>query len=132
MRSVNDSARGIDDLAAIRAALDLYFDGLYHSDTTRLRQVLHPAALYAAVMEGTLKALDMEKYWSIVDKRESPASRGEVRRDTILHIDQIGAVTAMAQVQCAIGLSWYTDLLSLLKVDGRWWIVAKVFQVNEI
>lgn len=120
------------DAGQIEALLGLYFDGLYHSDTTRLRQVLHPAALYAAVVEGALKHLTMEHYWPVVDARPSPASRQEPRRDKILSIDLIGPTTALAKVQCAIGQHFYTDLLSMLKLDGRWWIIAKVFHIASV
>ena len=40
------------DFAAIHAVLELYLDGLYHSDTQRLRRVFHPQALYASATEG--------------------------------------------------------------------------------
>lgn len=36
-------------------------------------------------------------------------------------------MTALARVECAIGPRRYTDLLTLLRVDGRWQIIAKVF-----
>lgn len=68
----------------IHTLLDLYFDGLYLSDTARLRRVFHPAALYAAVMDGSLKNLTMDEYWPIVDARPSPASQQQMRRDKIL------------------------------------------------
>ena len=38
------------DFAAIHSVLELYLDGLYHSDTTRLAKVFHPQALYATAV----------------------------------------------------------------------------------
>lgn len=119
------------DTDQIHTLLGLYFDGLYHSDTARLRQVFHTAAFYAAVMDGALKNLTMDKYWPIVEARPSPASQEQVRRDRILAIDLIGTATALAKVECAIGRYFYVDLLSLIKLDGKWWIIAKVFQVEN-
>jgi len=116
------------DTDHIHTLLGLYFDGLYHSDTARLRQVFHPDALYAAVMDGVLKNLTMAQYWPIVDARPSPASQQQARRDKILAIDIIGPTAALAKVECAIGQYFYVDLLSLIKLDGKWWIIAKVFQ----
>lgn len=107
-----------------------YFDGLYHSDTKILRRVFHPQALYACATETPLLRLDMDAYFAVVDKRPSPASRGEQRRDRILSIEFAGPVTALARVECAIGPKFFTDLLTFVFVDGRWQIMAKVFHFD--
>lgn len=118
-------------LLAIAEVLQLYFDGLYHSDTARLGQVFHPKALYACATEGNpLLHLGMQDYFLIVDKRPSPASRGEPRRDRIISIEFAGPVTAFARVECAIGPKFFTDLLTLVHLDGRWQIIAKVFHFD--
>ncbi len=116
--------------AAIVEVLQGYFDGLYRSDTSILKQVFHPKALYATATDGTLLELDMDRYFPVVDKRPSPESRGEERADRILSIEFAGPVTALAKVQCAIGETAFTDLLSLVFVDGRWQIIAKVFHYD--
>ncbi|KSV95670.1 MULTISPECIES: nuclear transport factor 2 family protein [Sinorhizobium/Ensifer group] len=115
---------------AVIEVLQGYFDGLYRSDTGLLRQVFHPKALYATATDGSLFELDMERYFPVVDKRPSPASRGEVRADRILSIEFAGPVAALAKVQCAIGEKAFTDLLSLVFVEGRWQIIAKVFHYD--
>lgn len=107
-----------------------YFDGLYHSDTKRLRRVFHPKATYACATDGTLLQLGMDEYFPVVDKRPSPASRNEKRNDRILSIEFAGPVTALARVECSIGNKFFTDLLTFVLVDGRWQIVAKVFHYD--
>src|SRR5688572_28857764 len=102
--------------------LSMYFDGLYHSDTARLRRVFHPRAQYVCATEGTLTHLTMEEYFPAVDQRPSPASHGEVRADDIVSIEFAGPVTAFARVHCAIGPKYFTDLLTLICIDGRWQI----------
>lgn len=126
MSGTHDDAR----FAAVIDVLGRYFDGLYHSDTAMLREVFHPKAHYATATEGTLLELDMDRYFPIVDKRPSPASRGEHRADRIVSIEFAGPVTAFAKVQCAIGEKAFTDFLSLIFVDGRWQIIAKVFHYD--
>jgi hypothetical protein len=117
-------------LMAITEVLQLYFDGLYHSDTARLGRVFHPKALYACATEGGLLHLGMQDYFPIVDKRPSPASQGEPRRDRIISIEFAGPVTAIARVECAIGPKFFTDLLTLVHLDSRWQIIAKVFHFD--
>ncbi len=112
---------------AITSVLNNYFEGLYRSDTQILRQVFHPAALYACATDGSLLTLGMDAYFPIVDKRPSPASRGDVRTDRIISIEFAGPVTALARVECSIKPKHFTDLLTLVLVDGRWQIISKVF-----
>jgi len=111
----------------VSAVLQTYFDGLYESDTAKLGRALHPRALYASATEGKLLHLTMEEYFPIVDKRPSPASRREARRDKVLSIEFAGPVTAFARVECAIGPKHFTDFLTLVRLDGEWRILSKVF-----
>ena len=112
---------------AVIAVLNDYFDGLYRSDTQILRRVFHPAALYPSATDGVLLTLRLDEYFPIVDKRPSPASRGEGRTDRILAIEFVGPVTALARVECSILPKHFTGLLTLILVDGRWQIISKVF-----
>ena len=45
----------------------------------------------------------------------------------IIAIEFIGPVTALARVQCSILPKHFTDLLTLLFVDGHWQVISKVF-----
>ena len=112
---------------AVILVLKNYFEGLYRSDTQILRQVFHPAAIYACATDGTLLTLRMDEYFSIVDKRPSPASLSEERTDRIIAIEFAGPVTALAKVECSIHPKYFIDLLTLIFVDGRWQIISKVF-----
>lgn len=124
---MSDAAIGASALADVTRVLQLYFDGLHHGDTTRLREVFHPQALYACATDGTLLARTMAEYFPVVDARPSPASRGEARTDRIVSVEFAGPVTAMARVECAIAPKHFIDLLTLVRLDGRWQVMAKVF-----
>ncbi len=108
-----------------------YFDALYYCDVEKLQEVFHPKAIYATADEEPLLYRTMEDYVPIVAARQSPASRNEERRDVIEAIDLAGANTAAARVRCSIGQRDFVDFLSLVRVDGRWRIIAKVFQIIE-
>ncbi|MFI8104079.1 nuclear transport factor 2 family protein [Streptomyces sp. NPDC086023] len=112
---------------AVREVLGRYFDGLYAGDTELLAGVFHPGAVYATASGGELLRLNMDAYFPVVARREPPAARGERRRDRIVSVDFAGPVTALARVECALGPRFCTDFLTLVHVDGRWQIVAKVF-----
>jgi hypothetical protein len=111
----------------VAALIQGYFDGLYFGDTQRLRHAFHPEAVYATASEGEPLILRMNEYFEIVDSRPSPASRGEPRTDQILSIEFAGPVTAIVKFRCSIVPKHFIDLLTLIRVDGRWQIISKVF-----
>ena len=45
-------------------------------------------------------------------------------------IDQSSPVTAFVKLKCAIPPRFFIDYLNLLKLEGRWWIVQKIFAVE--
>ena len=115
----------------ISAVLADYFDALYFCDVERLQRVFHPKAIYATADETPLLYRTMAEYVPVVAARQSPASRGEPRRDYIDAIDLAGENTAVARVRCSIGTRDFVDILTLVRTDGAWWIIAKVFQIIE-
>ncbi len=114
----------------ILAVLQDYFDMLYKSDAEKIPQLFHPKALYATVTDGSLLHLTMEDYAGVMAARISPQSRGETRRDSVTEIAFAGPFTATARVHCAIGPKYFTDCLALVKLEGRWQIMSKVFHYD--
>lgn len=119
------------DFAAVLELLERYFEAFQHSDARALGELFHPGALYAFADGESLKQLDMPTYLPIVAARPSPASRGEARDDRVLALEFAGPATALAKVESCIAQKHYVDFLSLLKLEGRWRIVAKVFHVDS-
>lgn len=115
---------------AIAEVMKDYFDGLYEGDTGRLARVFHPQAHYFTASGGELLHYDMGQYFPIVDGRPSPASKNEPRADKIVSIDFAGPVTALVRAECTMAPKHFLDVLSLVYVDGRWQIVAKVFHYD--
>ncbi|HTJ84165.1 MAG TPA: nuclear transport factor 2 family protein [Polyangiaceae bacterium] len=116
---------------AISSVLGEYFDALYFCDIEKLERVFHPRAIYATADETPLLYRTMDEYVKVVAARESPASRGEPRRDHVDAIELAGENTAFARVRCSIGPRDFVDFLSLVRTGGRWQIIAKVFQIIE-
>jgi hypothetical protein len=59
--------------------------------------------------------------------RKSTNARRSSSTRNIASIEFVGPVTALAKVECSIRPKHFTDLLSLIHLDGRWQIIAKVF-----
>ncbi len=117
--------------ADITGVIREYFDGLYHCDVRRLENVLHEKAIYATADESGLLHRTMQEYFPVVAAREAPASRNEPRDDRIDSIEIAGENTAFARVRCSIGVRNFVDFLTLVRVEGRWWIMAKIFHIKN-
>lgn len=118
------------DFEEVRSALEMYFDGLYFADVARLEHVFHPQARYVTITGGNLINLSMEEYFAIVRQRQAPALRHEERRDEIVSIGFAGPLTATARLHCSIAERFFTDCLTLIRQEGRWQIISKVFHYD--
>ena len=116
-----------DERAAIEQTLQTYFDGLYEGDADKLGSIFHEASALTFEHEGKVMVLPLAQWLKNVRERPAPRAKGLARDDGILMIDQSGPTTALAKVKCQIPPRYFTDYLNLLKVDGRWIIVQKIY-----
>lgn len=116
------------EVTAIEKVLQVYFDGLYEGDTKKLGEAFHPAAhLYSADQAGKAADLPRADWFKAVESRPSGKAKGSARADRIVSIDFAGPATAFAKVECQLPPRYFTDYLTLLKVDGRWQVISKSF-----
>lgn len=121
----------MNQFATVAKVLGNYFDALHHCDTDKLADVFHTKAIYATADESSFLVRNMPEYTKVIAERESPAARGEPRRDVIDGIEFAGDNTARARVRCSIGSRDFVDYLTLVRDEGRWQIIAKVFQIAD-
>ena len=120
----------IADRSAIEATIQTYFDGLYEGDTVKLASVFHPTSSLTWDQEDKLMVISRDAWLQAVRDRPSSKSRELARDDAILLIDQSGPTTAFVKVKCQIPPRYFTDYLSLIKVEGRWQIVQKIYALE--
>jgi hypothetical protein len=116
-----------DERAAIEQTIQTYFDGLYDGAADKLAGIFHEAAALTFEQDGQITVLPLAQWLKAVRERPAPKARGLARDDAILLLDQSGPTTAFVKVRCQIPPRYFTDYLSLLKADGRWLVVQKVF-----
>jgi hypothetical protein len=120
-----------DDLAAIQAVLQTYFDGMYEGSVEKLGAAFHPTAdLRTVGADGTLAVMTRPAWFELVQGRASPKSRDLPRHDWIVTIDRSGPATAFAKVHCAIPPRYFTDYLTLAKLHQGWIIVGKTYHTD--
>ena len=108
---------------AIRAVVQRYFDGIIEYDEDALRKAFHPKAQVIGTKDGELDWHAFQD-WVLYTRGDAPDPTG--RNNSILSIDVAGAA-AVVKTE----LDWpnihYIDYLSLLKIDGEWKIVNKIW-----
>ena len=116
-----------------REPLGPYFDGLYEGDAEKMREIFHPRCLLHSAPLGRLDVSELEPYLARVKGRPSPRSLGQKRFDaTPSSIAATAEGAAFAILRTARAPRLYTDYLSLLRIEGRWWIIAKTFSWIEL
>jgi len=110
------------DFSRISAILQNYFDGLHHGDVDKLTAQFHPDAWLKA--PGTRRSLN--QWLTDVSSRPAPAALNKPYAFEILSIDVVKD-QAMAKIKCPLFEFNYVDFLGLLKEQGQWRIVTKMY-----
>jgi hypothetical protein len=113
---------------AIEAMLSDYFDVMHTQDMEKFDRVFHTNVVLYSAQTGELNRRPYDVYRDAVVNRESPQSKGEVRKDEILLIDEISDTAAMAKVQLQMFGGVMQDYLTLIHIDGRWQIISKIWE----
>lgn len=123
--SVDLSARWADE-AAVRQAVQYYFDGGKHRDSVALRKAFHPDARMLFARDGKLVVVPIGEYIALVAENALKPGEVDPTRRRVTSVD-VTRDAAMAIVELERPDAVVTDYMSLLKVDGRWLIVNKIF-----
>jgi hypothetical protein len=108
--------------------LDDYFEVIHAQDMQLFDKVFHKDCTLYSTQDGELVIRPYALYRDQVANRKSPKELGNPRKDEILEIDQISDSTAWAKVQLFQFGGIMQDYLNFLKIDGKWWIIAKLYQ----
>lgn len=110
--------------AAVRAAIEHYFRAHATGLGEHHRKVFHPDAKLFWINDGKFTQRTSEDY--IAGSPGKPAPDEPQRKRTIEMIDITGDA-AVAKLVLDYPNAKLTDYMSLLKIDGEWKIVNKIF-----
>jgi hypothetical protein len=120
-------AQSADEIA-IRATVDRYLHGLKFNDVASLAKAFRPdAKLFFVKKDGTLGELSQQKWY---EGFKASAGKEEPGDLTIVSIDISTDAASVKVIETYAG-SRYIDYLSLLKIQGAWWIVNKIYTVQK-
>jgi hypothetical protein len=119
------SARWADE-AAVRQTVQYYFDGGENRDSLALRKAFHSDARMLYAKDGKLVVVPIGEYITRVGSSKAQPGEVDSTRRRVTSVDVVGDA-AIAKVELERPDALLTDYMSLLKVDGRWQIVNKIF-----
>jgi hypothetical protein len=120
-------AQGKDEAGA-RAAVDHYLAGHATGSPDEFRAAFHPKAMLYWNRDGAFAERTSADY--IAGAPGKPAADEAQRRRSIESLDVTGNA-AIAKVVLDYPSVKFTDYLSLVKADGEWRIVNKIFNVER-
>ena len=118
------------DKAAIKKVVQTYVDGLNNRDAAMIKKAFHPVAiLYGAGRRG----LSEYPRWRWVEALERNPNKLDDAVDYTLEIPSISIAgpAAIVRVELDNPKRHYTDFLSLLKLNGEWKIVNKIYYQKD-
>jgi hypothetical protein len=112
------------DEEEIRAVVGKYFESHATGAAAPLTEAFHPSWTMMSVRDGALATRTLEQYTSGFTGN-APADEAK-RKRSIEQIDVTGNA-AMAKIRLDYPAATLTDYMLLLKIDGRWQVVSKIF-----
>jgi Putative lumazine-binding len=112
--------------AAIRQTVQFYFDGGKNRDSLTLRKAFHPEARMLFARDGKLVVVPIGEYITRVGSEALKPGEVDSTERKVVSVDVVGDA-AVAKLELKRPAAVLIDYMSLLKVDGRWLIVNKIF-----
>lgn len=117
-----EAQQGAD--AAVRKPLELYIQGHATGNGDFWRQAFHPSARIEGIREGKLLSRTAAEFAAGASGK--PAEDEAQRKRRIVSVD-VSDDAAFAKIELDYPKVKFTDYFTLLKVDGEWRIMSKVY-----
>lgn len=106
-----------------------YFQGYQLAETSLIKKAFHADTRLLSVDNNQLDKTEMKDWLISLEDRKV---RGDIRKGE-LNIHSIDQTENSAVVKLSIDFPkfQFTDYLSLLKIEGKWLIVGKIYSVKE-
>jgi putative lumazine-binding protein len=114
------------DIAAVTETVRAYYDGSMEGDETKLSRAFHPRACIVGNEHGELVWATLDQYVAECKQAVAEAGRYEWRIDGL----SFEGDTALVRVGSQYAGVWYSDDLSMLRIDDAWRIVHKTYYAH--
>ena len=114
------------DIAAVTEVVHTYYDGMVTADEVKLARAFHPNARLVGNNQGKLMWQTLEEF--VEECKEAAGHSGAYAwRIELLSFE---GDTALVRLGDQFAGDWYSDDLSMLRIDGTWRIVHKTWYVH--
>lgn len=116
------------DLASpeVRAPLEAYLRGHATGDPAAFREAFHPdAVLWGIRADGQLARMTAEEY---ISRASGSPAEDEAQRLRFIDGIFVNGDLATATITLIYPTVRFADVMTMIRIDGRWWIVNKMFQ----
>jgi hypothetical protein len=115
---------------SIESVIQDYFQGYQQADIFLIQNSFHPQTKLLSITNGKMDVTEMKDWLKSLEARRM---RGDIRIGK-LKIESIDVTDQAAAVKLKIRFQTFefTDYLSLLRIDGMWVIVGKIYHYREI
>ncbi|NIN11518.1 MAG: nuclear transport factor 2 family protein [Gemmatimonadales bacterium] len=117
-----------DETEAIRQAVQYYIDGHATGDPEIMAKAFHPTARLQYMRNDEVTVRSLESY--LGGMRGEPAADEAERERRVVMVDYTGTA-AVAKIELDYPGLFITDYMQLLKLDGEWKIVNKIYHVQR-
>lgn len=119
----------VEDYQAITEVLNKYIEGCKQAKSSIMKPAFNEhATMYSVGADGKLTGGAIPILFEGIDKDFRPSSDAQA---AITRIEIVGnAASARIDANAMSGIS-FTDFFHLLKVEGEWTVVSKIFQTHS-
>jgi len=117
----------LEDVAAVTDVARAYYEGMVAGDEALLSRAFHPRACIVGNYQGELEWLTLEEF--VVECKEGA---GAAVGPSLWRLDGLSVEgdTALIRLGAQYAGEWYSDDVSMLRIDGVWRIVHKTWYVH--
>jgi len=118
----------VQEFNAVAEALNRYISGISNADSAVMKPAFSEHATMFGVKQGKLSGGAIDILFTNIDTQ---AEASPLAKAVIVNIDIVGtAASARVDSENVSGKFSYTDFFNLLKLDGNWIIVSKIFYTH--
>lgn len=115
----------------IHQAINFYIEGLREGSVETLKRAFYAEATMCGYLGETMMVVPIQGLYDFVASHDAPAKTGEPFEASVAAIEVAGSVASVRITEKSYQGFDFTTFFHLLKIDGRWWIVGKIFNVDS-
>ena len=120
----------VTEIEAVKAVIQNYSDGTYNRDLALLKSAFHPEAIMTGFRGDDLLLGSPAPFFDRIESEPAFKESGVDFRSEITSIVVNNCVASVTLEESGYFGMDITDYFQLVKVDGAWKILSKLFQVN--